>query len=57
MYYKSKVLVATLTHTTLYTFASDVARSCKIIIIAKLGHMQKLIQGTDKTELKTHHTQ
>ena len=27
------------------------------IIIAKLGHMQKLIQGTDKTELKTHHTQ
>ena len=29
MYSKSKVLVATVTHATLYAFASDVARSCK----------------------------
>ena len=32
MYRKSKLLVATVTHTTLYAFASDVARSCKTTI-------------------------
>ena len=29
LYSKSKVLVATVTHATLYAFVSDVARSCK----------------------------
>ena len=29
MYSKSKVFVATVTHATLYAFASDVVRSCK----------------------------
>ena len=29
MYSKSKALAATVTHATLYAFASDVAKSCK----------------------------
>ena len=36
MYSKSKVLVATVTLATLYTFfASDVAKSCKTTVLSK----------------------
>ena len=44
MYSKSKVLVATVTHATLYAFVSDLTKSCKTTVAYKLRGKESLMR-------------